>query len=195
MSYHLEAAIHLSIPDNTAFTVLVALRRLGYTDLERVDRTELLRLDLSDAAEAQDVIEHLARAEVIFNPNKHRLSYSVLHPAVGERSSVVRERSSLPSSTEGRADEYEAVVADRDEDTRRLTALLANHFGILHLESLRRAVAWRLYDACGPAAPQRLQWACDQLLCNPHSQTVEIRRVPERIAFREQDAPTANVQR
>ncbi len=65
------AAISLKIPDNTAYTALVALRRLGVA-VERVERSELYFFD--DERDATALSDRIAADETIFNPNKHRLT-------------------------------------------------------------------------------------------------------------------------
>jgi phosphoribosylformylglycinamidine (FGAM) synthase PurS component len=161
-----EAAIDLSITDNTAFTVLVALKQLGYESLQRVERSELFRLTLVADEPAADIARALTRAEVVFNPNKHRMSYDDGSPA-GDR---------------GAGGEWEAVVANRDDDTTRLRRLLAERFGVRGLDRVERSTAWRLYDSAGSAPKERLEWACRVLLCNPNSQTATVRERPYRIA-------------
>jgi phosphoribosylformylglycinamidine (FGAM) synthase PurS component len=166
-----EAAIDLSIPDNTAYTVLVALRQLGYDRLERVERSELLRLSLLDGSPSPDIARALTRAEVVFNPNKHRLSYAV--------------DAALES---GVPDEWEAVVSDRDDDTTRLARLLTERFGLAELKRVDRSAAWRLFEAGRPAPKERLEWACRALLCNPFSQSATVRARPRRRAVGEGQA-------
>ena len=63
-------AISLKIPDNTAYTALVALRRLGVA-VERVERSELYFFDGVHDTDA--LAERVVADETIFNPNKHRL--------------------------------------------------------------------------------------------------------------------------
>lgn len=158
----LDVAIELIIPDNTAFTVLTALRQLGYDQLQRVERAEHFLLDVEDNAVADNVISHLARAEVIFNPNKHKMSYG------------------QAGGTLVRPAEHEAYVRDKDENNERLLALLVTTFGIRALRGIQRAVAWRLYDDRGPATSERLMWVCQTLLSNSVSQLYEIRPRPQR---------------
>ena len=160
-----EAAVDLSITDNTAYTVLVALQQLGYRSLQRVERSELYRLTIAGEEPADAVAHALMRAEVIFNPNKHRLSYFAGSPV---------------SDLDGR--EWEAVVADRDDETARLRRLLGEQFGVRGLERVERSTAWRLYEADRPAPKERLEWACSVLLCNAYSQTATVRARPRRIA-------------
>ncbi len=64
-------AISLKIPDNTAFTAAVALRRLGVV-VERVERSEILFFD--DGGDVPALIERITADETIFNPNKHRVT-------------------------------------------------------------------------------------------------------------------------
>ena len=73
----LEIAIDLIVPDNTAYTVLVALRGLGYEALDRVERSAVVRIRAeAPGAEAGALVTKIKHAEVLFNPNKHRLSYA-----------------------------------------------------------------------------------------------------------------------
>jgi phosphoribosylformylglycinamidine (FGAM) synthase PurS component len=139
----LEVAIELIVPDNTAFTVLVALRQLGYAELARVERADVLRLGLDQPPEnADEIVKALQRAEVIFNPNKHRMRRA--HDAAGSNA-------------------WEAIVSDRDDDNSGLARLLGDHFGIRDLKALERATAWRLFDEHGSAPKERLEWACPWL--------------------------------
>jgi phosphoribosylformylglycinamidine (FGAM) synthase PurS component len=159
-----EAAIDLSITDNTAYTVLVALKQLGYDALSAVERSEIYRLTLSGDMAPEDVAGALLRAEIVFNPNKHRLSY---------------ESRAVPAGTPMR-EEWEAVIADRDDDTSRVRRLLAERFGVHGLERLERSTAWRLFENDRPASKERLEWACRALLCNPYSQVATVRARPHR---------------
>jgi phosphoribosylformylglycinamidine (FGAM) synthase PurS component len=63
-------AITLKIPDNAAYTALVALRRLGVR-VERVERGEIWFFDDDEATALTARVE---ADETIFNPNKHRVS-------------------------------------------------------------------------------------------------------------------------
>jgi phosphoribosylformylglycinamidine (FGAM) synthase PurS component len=159
-----EAAIDLSITDNTAFTVLVALQQLGYEALHAVERSEIYRMTLSGDMTPEDVAGALIRAEIVFNPNKHRMSY---------------ERRAEAGDISVR-DEWEAVIADRDDDTSRVRHLLADRFGVQGLDRLERATAWRLFEKDRPASKERLEWACRALLCNPYSQIATVRARPHR---------------
>jgi len=159
----IEIAIHSVVPDNTAYTALVTLRRLGYAELTQVERSEIFSLDVDgQPSGASAIVTQLSHAEVIFNPNKHRLSFSVANGAV--------DGAAL----------WEALVTDRDDDTTGLVRLLRGPFGISALRSLKRGVAWRLHGAKSPAPQARVEWACRELLANPYSQTAIVRRAPAR---------------
>lgn len=169
----IDVAIELIIPDNTAFTVLTALRNLGYAELEAVERAEHIILTVDDKAQPGELVAHLARAEVVFNPNKNRLSYSV--------------EGSAPA---GQPVQLEALVADKDEDNSRLVRLLTTTFGVSGVHGMERAVGWRLRDAYGAASRERLEWACRELLANRISQRYDIRPRPQAASVRETAAAT-----
>src|ERR1700737_394285 len=164
----IDAAIELIIPDNTAFTVLTALRHLGYQNLTKVERSEHVTLARPDDAAPEHVIMQLSRAEVLFNHNKHRMSYAT--------------SSETSAAT---PPQFEAIVQDKDENNDRLVTLLSGTFGMTALRGLSRAVGWRLYDEGGPSTRERLEWACRTLLANPISQSYDIRPRPVRRKVRE----------
>lgn len=64
-------AISLKIPDNTAYTAAVALRRLG-VHADRIERSEIYLFD--DAGDVEALAARIMTDERIFNPNKHRLT-------------------------------------------------------------------------------------------------------------------------
>jgi hypothetical protein len=70
-------AISLKIPDNTAYTALVALRRLDVA-VARVERSEIWLFD--DDGDLSALTDRILTDETIFNPNLHRLA--VLDSAV-----------------------------------------------------------------------------------------------------------------
>ncbi|MBC5824761.1 MAG: hypothetical protein GIW99_02975 [Candidatus Eremiobacteraeota bacterium] len=160
-----DVAIELIIPDNAAYTVLLALRGLGYAELARVERVDSLRLTVAGgASQAADTMRALSRAEVVFNPNKHRLSYS-----------VVDDDPMLVDPPE-----YEASVHELEDETASLTRLLVGRFELHGLQDVRRGVVWRLYEGNRSVSAQRLEAACDALLSNPHLQSASIARRPVR---------------
>ena len=63
-------AITLKIPDNTAFSALTALRRLG-VDVHRVERADIWQF--AGPASSDEVAASVQRNESLFNPNKHAL--------------------------------------------------------------------------------------------------------------------------
>ncbi len=74
-------AISLKIPDNTAYTALVTLRRLC-VDVARLERSEVYFYESDDAAA---LAARVRADETIFNPNKHRLAVlDETRPRAGE---------------------------------------------------------------------------------------------------------------
>ena len=75
-------AIRLKIPDNTAYSALTALRRLG-VDVAHVERADIWQFE--DAGSSDEVAARVQRNESLFNPNKHTLDVlSSSKPRPGE---------------------------------------------------------------------------------------------------------------
>lgn len=131
-------SISLKIPDNTAYTALVALRRLG-VKVDRIERSEISFFN--DDCDVETLTDRIMSDETIFNPNKHRLAvleYSA--PRAGEV--------------------WIEPLADSAFDGLRMTSE--------RLRMTRRAIAWRLFDAHGaPVERAVLDAAIERLLCNP----------------------------
>ena len=75
-------AISLKIPDNTAYTALVTLERLG-VHVARIERSEIWLFPGGE--NAAELVARVRADESVFNPNKHRLSVlDRAAPRVGE---------------------------------------------------------------------------------------------------------------
>jgi phosphoribosylformylglycinamidine (FGAM) synthase PurS component len=75
-------SISLKIPDNTAYTALVALRRLG-VDVDRVERSEIHFF--AGETNPESLLRRIEADETLFNPNKHRIRLlDETIPAAGE---------------------------------------------------------------------------------------------------------------
>jgi len=64
-------SITLKIPDNTAYTALVALRRLG-VDVDRIERSDIRFFE--DHGDVPALQRRIQNDETIFNPNLHRIA-------------------------------------------------------------------------------------------------------------------------
>lgn len=135
------AAISLKIPDNTAYTTLTALRRLG-VDVAKLERSEIWVVE--DGGDASTFASRIESNETIFNPNKHRLA--VLDDAKPREGEAWVE-------TIGRHDEVREHLGGKPIDG---------------ISNARRYVGWRLFGADGaPAQTGAVKAAVERLLCNP----------------------------
>lgn len=76
-----HVAIQLKVPDNAAFTALVALQRLG-VPVERVERARIVRVS---AENVETVMKDVISDENLYNPNLHRVEIRDSHePRDGE---------------------------------------------------------------------------------------------------------------
>jgi hypothetical protein len=114
-------AIGLKIPDNTAFTAAVALRRLGVA-VERVERSEIRFFD--DGGDVPALIERVTADETIFNPNKHRVT--VLDEAVPRPGEVWIEPLEGGVAIAWRLLAHDDAVLDREALRAAVERLLCN---------------------------------------------------------------------
>lgn len=135
------AAIALKIPDNTAYTALTALRRLG-VDVAKLERNEVWIVE--DSGEAATFASRIESNETIFNPNKHRLAV-------------------LETSKPRAGEAWIETIGAHNEVREHLGGKAIA--GITHA---RRYVGWRMFDASGePAGAPVVKAAVERLLCNP----------------------------
>jgi phosphoribosylformylglycinamidine (FGAM) synthase PurS component len=131
-------SITLKIPDNTAYTALVALRKLG-VDVERIERSRIHFVD--DENNAESLLRRMEADETVFNPNTQRIRLlDEMIPGAGEVwiEPLCHPERVIPSGVEGRRGTQQPIVA------------------------------WRLVAADGnPAEPGVLDAAIERLLCNP----------------------------
>ncbi|HEX5275576.1 MAG TPA: hypothetical protein VFW34_09905 [Candidatus Rubrimentiphilum sp.] len=115
-------AITLKIPDNTAFSALTALRRLG-VDVDRVERADIWQF--AGPGTSEDVAASVKRNESLFNPNKHVLEVlESSSPRAGETwISNIALPGKEPPSSEAAARHYTAwrLFADRDRPADKAT--------------------------------------------------------------------------
>lgn len=148
--------VELTIPDNTAFTALGALQRLGISS-DEIRRTDIYCFDV-DAAQVGALDASVRSIETIYNPNKHRLAIVTQRPAgevwIGDRADDARRAAKTQPTMSG---ERNIVIAGR-----RLAGV----------RSVSRATAWRLRRGGQDVAPEVLAKATAMLLCNPAFQEV-----------------------
>lgn len=99
-------AIKLKIPDNTAYSALTALRRLG-VEVAQIERADIWQF--VGPASGDEVAASVRRNESLFNPNKHTLE--VLQspaPRAGETwiSLIPKAGVAPPGSSKGAAIHY-----------------------------------------------------------------------------------------
>jgi phosphoribosylformylglycinamidine (FGAM) synthase PurS component len=134
-------AIGLKIPDNEAYTALVALRRLG-VDVDKVERSDVWRFE--DTGNKATFEQRLRANEAIFNPNTHQLT--ILDSAVPRAGEVWISRS----------DETDSA------------GVLGGIKAVADVARVERCIGWRLSGADGAPVPkQTLVDAVERLLCNP----------------------------
>jgi phosphoribosylformylglycinamidine (FGAM) synthase PurS component len=136
-------AIKLKIPDNTAYSALTALRRLG-VDVAHVERADIWQFE--DAASSDEVAARVQRNESLFNPNKHTLE-------------VLASPKPRPGET------WIATICHREVPNDREAA----PSGPERMRGVKgHFVSYRLFgENHNPASQATVEEAIEKLLCNP----------------------------
>ncbi|HEV2262398.1 MAG TPA: hypothetical protein VGR69_08955 [Candidatus Rubrimentiphilum sp.] len=72
----------MKIPDNTAYSALQTLRRLG-VEIQALERADIWQFD--DLESGERIAERVRRTQTLFNPNKHSVEVRATHkPQAGE---------------------------------------------------------------------------------------------------------------
>ncbi|MBC5829859.1 MAG: hypothetical protein GIW98_06655 [Candidatus Eremiobacteraeota bacterium] len=133
--------IRLKIPDNEAYTALVALQRLD-VPVRKIERMDVW--DFESNSSYQELAKAVENNEALFNTNKHEIvPFSQARPRTGE-----------------------VWIKKMDErpDVRRLFAGKA----VAGSLSAHRYTGWRLFGESGKACDAAIvQLALERLLCNP----------------------------
>ncbi|MBV8067130.1 MAG: hypothetical protein JO113_04060 [Candidatus Eremiobacteraeota bacterium] len=117
-------AISLKIPDNTAYTALAALRRLGVA-ADRIERSEIRFFD--DDGDVESLVRRIESDETIFNPNKHRLTVlDETIPRWGEVWIEPLERTAGPDAVAWRLFDADGAPVDRALLDAAIDRLLCN---------------------------------------------------------------------
>ncbi len=134
---HETVEIRLKVPDNAAYTALVALQHLGI-DVARVEHAVVW--GLTDDGDPATLVARIERNQALFNPNLHAVS--------------IRSQS--------RPETAEIWIWEVDHDAWRLPGR-----GIEGVTSAKPMASWRLFQRDGrPASEETLRRACNELLRN-----------------------------
>jgi hypothetical protein len=151
--------VALTIPDNTAYTALTALERLGVA-CDELQRAEVYVFDVADAA-APGLEATLETIETVYNPNKHVLRARAGAPAAGE---LWVGDVPLPGG-----------APSGGKEPSMTTFSIAGR-PLEGVRSLKRFTSWRLKREGRDVAPAVAQAAADALLVNPAFQQATVGR-------------------
>ncbi|NOZ80608.1 MAG: hypothetical protein GXP63_02950 [DPANN group archaeon] len=139
-------AVGLRIPDNTAFSALTTLRRLGHDELIDLRRMDYYEFEVDEEDTEDTFASRIVKTDIIVNANKH---HAHLAP-------VFREGVTF-------------IVFDREQEGGLLHTL-RDRLGFGQLTSVRKGTLWQFF-AQGDAEPIGMaEKAILELLYTPHYQ-------------------------
>jgi phosphoribosylformylglycinamidine (FGAM) synthase PurS component len=71
----IEMAVSLKVPDNVAITAFNTLKRIGYKQLKRLERSDYYKFDVK--GNINKFKEDISKADILVNANKHKFSFTI----------------------------------------------------------------------------------------------------------------------
>ncbi|MBN1156348.1 hypothetical protein JXA85_01935 [Candidatus Woesearchaeota archaeon] len=149
MSYEIELAVELLIPDNVAFTAFNTLKKMGF-GIEELKRADYYKFVVSDDVDFDEFSQKLGKVDVLVNANKHKATITRAGDSYGDGCFIV-------------------VVQDIDEPIGLLTTL-KERLGLSEIEEMEKGTMWKLFVKDRETAKK----IAEGLLYNRHYQKYEI---------------------
>ena len=71
----IEMFVSLKVPDNVAITAFNTLKRMGYKNLIKLERSDYYKFDI--IGDGNKFKEEISKADILVNANKHKFSFSL----------------------------------------------------------------------------------------------------------------------
>lgn len=72
----IELFVSLKVPDNVAITAFNTLKRIGYADLIKLERSDYYKFEVS--GEENKFKKEISNVDILVNANKHKFSFSLI---------------------------------------------------------------------------------------------------------------------
>jgi phosphoribosylformylglycinamidine (FGAM) synthase PurS component len=122
--------VGLKIPDTTAITTLHALERMGYSEIEALEREDFYEFVVDD--DVEKFMKNIVKTDILVNANKNY--FRILSQQEKD------EKKELLNTIA-----CKVVVTNSDDDFAGLLSTLRDRMGFKELQSIKRSVLWKLH--------------------------------------------------
>ena len=158
-----ELFVSLKAPDSAAITAFNTLKRMGYNELLKLERTEYYSFDIS--GDENKFAKEISNVDIIINANKHKFSFS-----------LEEFNKDKKNNKENKNIDYKKIsilVQDFDNGTG-LLSLLKERLGFENIKKIEKGVLWTMsFDKKTDAGSKAIE-ITKGLLMNENYQSFEI---------------------
>lgn len=119
-----EMFVGLKVPDNVAITAFNTLKRMGYSDLVKLERMDYHKFEVSN--DAEKFKKEISNVDILVNANKHKFSFSI-EKGKGEQNKLIN-----------------ALVQDLGDGTG-LLSVLKERLGFNSIKKAENGVLWKMH--------------------------------------------------
>ena len=120
----IEMIVSLKVPDNVAITAFNTLKRMKYSQLKRLERSDYYKFDVQGNAE--DFKKRISNTDILVNSNKNKFSFSI------------------NNSKNNNFKRINILVRELDNENSLLKTL-KERLGFDNIKKLEKGVLWAMY--------------------------------------------------
>jgi len=119
----IEMFVNLKVPDNVAITALNTLKRMGYKQLNKIDRSDYYKFDVKGNVE--DFKEKISNTDIIVNANKHKFTFAL--EKNNKKNKIIN------------------ILVQDSDNGMSLLSTLKERLGLTDIKRLEKGILWTMY--------------------------------------------------
>ena len=154
-----ELIVDLVVPDTTAITTYHTLKKMGFRELQKVDRSDYYKFSVSEKIEKFS--KKISKVDLLINANKHRHL-------------VKKETDPFPEK-QGKGHKVLVLVQSLENDSKNTLNTL-QRLGLKQIKRMEKGTLWTLYLLAFDRqdATRIAEYITKSLLYNQHYQKYKI---------------------
>jgi len=125
----IEMFVSLKVPDNVAITAFNTLKKIGYSKLKKLDRSDYYRFDIKDNVE--EFKKRISNVDILVNSNKNKFSFTL-------------KEDNNKKQKNNNFKKINILVQDLDNGNR-LISTLKERLGFKDIKKMEKGIMWTMY--------------------------------------------------
>ena len=125
--------VSLKVPDNVAITAFNTIKRIGFKELKKLERSDYYKFDIKD--DAEDFKEKISNADILVNANKHKCSFD-LNNGKNANKKIKNKYNNFKK--------IKILIQDIDNGSGLLSTL-RERLGFTNIKKLEKGILWTMH--------------------------------------------------